>query len=255
LVIQRDDGKSYTFGSLDKRDVQVMEVQPGRYWLMKVVFADPYGMPKKTVMVDRADQRPLDFAAGHAYYVGDFFAKGDFWTESESIWRGPVKYLEWAVSPGVGDHYPDTTGEMKRAFPNLAALPTVDLPLFLPREHKHDNGIGPSPGEPAMSPQRVALLAPFIKQSFKSPSQCESACPAGQCLPYRGESGAAIACVIRCNRDADCPSPLACNCPNSEKAAGPACTPIASTPKDALARICLAAPAPETPPQQPESRP
>ena len=106
-----------------------------------------------------------------------------------------------------------------------------------------------------MSPQRVALMAPFIKQTFKSPTQCESVCPAGQCLPYRGESGAAIVCVIRCNRDADCPHPLACNCPNNEKAAGSACTPIASTPKDPLARICMPGPATDKPPEQSESHP
>jgi hypothetical protein len=50
-----------------------------------------------------------------------------------------------------------------------------------------------------------------------------------------------MACVIRCNKDGDCPEGLACNCPNPEHADGPDCQPIATLPQDRMARICLSA--------------
>jgi len=247
-----EHGSSYTFGSTDTRDVQVMEIKPGRCWLMSVIFADDFGMPQKTLPIERKDQRPLDFVAGRAYYIGDYFAKADFWIRSRGLIN--IEHLEWVVSSGVGDRYPQTTAEMHRRFPNLAALPTVALPLLPPTERKPDNGIGPAPGEPSMLPARAGLLAPFIKRSYATPAQCEAACSAGQCLPYRGASGAAMVCVIRCNRDADCPRGSACNCPDSEKA-GADCVPIAATPTDPMARVCLAAPVAEPAPEQQPSNP
>jgi len=246
--LQCEHGSSYTFGSTEKHEVQVMEIRPGRCWLMTVIFADQYGIPRKTLPVDPKDQRPLDFVAGRAYYLGDYFAKADFWISSQALTT--IEHLEWAVSPGVGDHYAPTTAEMKRGFPNLAALPTVALLLLPPSVHKPDNGIGPSPNEPPMSPARAARVAAFIKRSYRTPAQCEAACPAGQCFPYRTDAGAAMVCVVRCNKDADCPQGLACNCPATEGAAGPDCAEIAATPGDPMARICLAAPVAEPPPTQ-----
>jgi hypothetical protein len=90
-----------------------------------------------------------------------------------------------------------------------------------------------------MSPERVARVAPFIKRSYASTAECEAACPTGQCRPYRGESGATIACVTRCNADTDCPEGLACNCPGGDGNAATGCRTIAATPQDAMARICL----------------
>lgn len=152
-----------------------------------------------------------------------------------------VEHWEWAMSSAAIDRYQSTTAELKRVFPDLAALPDVDMRLIAEPPRKKGNGIGASPDEPPMSPQRVARIAPFINRSYATPAQCETACAAGQCLPYRGGGGPAMACVIRCDRDADCPQGLACNCPNGERGAGPDCHPIAATPKDPMARICLSA--------------
>lgn len=128
---------------------------------------------------------------------------------------------------------------MKRAFPGFASLPTVDRRLIPARPRKIGNGVKALPGEPSMSPERVAGLAPFISRDYATPALCEAACPNGQCLPYRAQSGPVIACVIRCDKDADCPAKMACNCPNAERPAGPGCHPIASTPTDAMSRVCL----------------
>jgi hypothetical protein len=240
MVIRCDNGSSYTFGSMDKRDVQVLEIKPSRCWLIGAVLADQDGIVRKELKAEPEMQRPLDFTAGRAHYLGDYFAKGDY---SATIGANAERHWDWAMSSAAGDHYEETTAEMKRTFPNLASLPTDDVRLVRESARKRGNGIGPSPGEPPTSPVRVARLAPFIKRSYATPAQCEAACPTGQCLPYRGESGPAMACVIRCNRNADCPTGLACNCPNSESVAGPGCRPIAATPKDPMDRICFA---PET---------
>jgi len=241
MMVRCENGSSFTFGSRDKRDVQVLEIKPSRCWLMGAELADQNGIVRKQLDAEREMQRPLDFTAGRAHYIGDYFAKGDYWSYNSGLVAH--QHWEWAMSSAAGDRYEATTAEMKRAFPNLASLPTDDRQLLPPTEHKRTNGIGPSPGEPPLSPARVARLAQFIRRAYATPALCEAACPAGQCLPYRGESGPAMACVIRCNRNADCPAGLACNCPNSESAAGPDCRPIAATPKDPMDRICLA---PET---------
>jgi len=232
LVIRCQDGREYTFGSLDTRDIQVLAVRPSRCWLVEGVLADQNRIVRKRLAADRSLQRPLEFTAGRAHYVGDIFAKGDFWQHPG------MEEWQWAWSP-ADDRYGSTTAEMRKAFPKLASLPTVDMRLFPAAERKRDNGIAAAPGEPSMSPERVARVAPFIKRNYSSPAECETACPAGQCFPYRADAGPAMACVIRCDRDGDCPEGLACNCPNGEKSAGPACHPIATAPGDPMARICL----------------
>jgi hypothetical protein len=234
LVLRCQSGSSYTFGSMDKRDVQVLEIKPSRCWLMKAIFADENGIVRGEIKAEPPLQRPLDFAAGRAYYIGDYFAKGDSVAVAAYTQR-----WEWAMSSGAGDRYAETTAEMKRAFPNLASLPTDDLRLLPEGARKRGNGIGPSPGEPPLSPPVVAFLAPFINRSYATPAQCEAACPTGQCLPYRGRSGPEMACVIRCDRNADCPTGLGCSCPNSESPPGMECRPIARPPKDPLDRLCL----------------
>jgi hypothetical protein len=237
LVIRCADGNSYTLGSSDKRDqIQVFEIAPTRCWLMEAVRADQDRIIRKRLPAEPSMQRPLDFSGGRAYYLGDYFAVGSFWSRPGAF----VTHLhwQWAMDP-ADDRYESTTAEMKRAYPNLASLPTVDRRLILGPERKRGNGIVAAPGEAPMSPERLAGVAPFIKRNYAAPAECEAACTAGQCLPYRSESGPVIACVIRCNKNSDCPEGLGCNCPNSEHAAGPDCQPIATTPQDPMARICL----------------
>jgi hypothetical protein len=240
LVIRCQSGDSYTFGSRGDRAVQVLEIKPSRCWLKEVVFADHDGTIQKVHAAPPALQRLLDFSAGRAHYLGDYFATGDTFRESDDL--GAPEMYHWDMSP-ADDRYESTTAEMRRAFPNFASLPTVDARLFPPRPRKLGNGVKMAPGEPPMSPERVAGLAPFIRRSYATPALCEAACAAGQCLPYRTESGPAIACVIRCDKNADCPSGMACNCPNAEQPSGPDCRPIASTPADSMSRVCLS---PET---------
>jgi hypothetical protein len=237
LVIRCQNGSTYKFGSKDKRDVQVLEIKPSRCWLAAAQFADQDGILRKELPAEPEMQRPLDFTAGRAHYIGDYFAKGDY--SVHQLGWVTKSHWEWDMTSAAGDRYEATTAEMKQTFPNLASLPTDDLRLIPAPERKRGNSIGASPGEPPLSPARVAGLAPFIGRSYATPAQCEAACPTGQCLPYRGESGPAMACVIRCNRNSDCPGGMGCSCPNSEIGPGPGCHPIGGTPKDPMARVCL----------------
>jgi hypothetical protein len=235
LVIRCQNGSEYTFGAIYTRDIQVLEIKPSRCWLVEAVLADQNRVVRKRLAVDPSLQRPLEFTAGRAHYVGDFFAKGDFWVDHR---HRMTRNWQWAMSP-ADDRYESTTAEMKQTFPKVASLPTVDMRLIPAPERKRGNGIVAAADEPPMSPERVAHVAPFIKRNYGSPAECEAACPAGECLPYRSEAGPAMACVIHCDRDGDCPEGLACNCPNSEKSAGANCRPIATAPRDPMKRICL----------------
>jgi hypothetical protein len=238
------DGATYSFGSTDTRDVQVLEIAPSKCWLVRAIF-DLNGIRYSTKAAPEV-QRSLDFAAGRAHYIGDYFANGTF-TLNRGVFIIHQRW-EWDMNPAVGDQYESTTAEMKRAFPGLASLPTDDLRLIPKEEHKQGNGIAPSPDEPPLSPRFVAELAPLIRRSYRTPAECEAACPTGRCLPYRGQSGPEMACVVRCDRNADCPTGLACSCPNSETPVGMECHPIARAPKDPLPRLCLS---PAEPPDQP----
>lgn len=45
--IRCENGSSYTFGSRDKPDVQVLEVKPSRCWVTQVIVADQYRFIRK----------------------------------------------------------------------------------------------------------------------------------------------------------------------------------------------------------------
>src|SRR5262245_52509363 len=114
------------------------------------------------------------------------------------------------MSP-ADDRYESTTAEMRYMYPNLASWPPADTRLVPAAERKRDTGNAAGPREPAKSPQPVGPLPPFIKRNHATPSQWEAGWSAGQCLPYRGDSRPAMACVIRCDKNSDCPDGLACN--------------------------------------------
>lgn len=229
--------RTYTIWFSTTRDIQVMEVPPQQCAVTGSMLTDENGLVVKSARVEQADLRWQVFTAGKAYYLGDFFGRGVFSTTRipTAIW----KHWSWAMD-AADDRYESTTAEFKGTFPNLASLPTEDKRLA-PRQPPPKRGavVIDDPKEPPMSPERVTRVAPFVRRTFPSPTACEAACPTGQCLPFRGEAGAAMACIIRCNTDKDCADGLACNCPNSEKPDGPDCHPIASTPQDRMARICL----------------
>jgi len=231
LVMRCADGRTYTIRFSNKRGVQVIKASPSRCWLTELVYTDVDGFVKGRAPAPRSWTRPQSFSAGRAYYLGDYFGKA----ERKPIFLGAE--LTWAMDAG-GDDYDETTTEMKRTFPSLARLQTEDSRLA-PAEPKFEGegtGAPLPPGEVPLSAERTRGLAPFIKRTFASSAACRAACPTGHCLPFRGEAGVAVTCVVRCEADKDCPAGLACNCPNSD---GPECHLVARTALDPMDGFCL----------------
>jgi hypothetical protein len=224
LVVRCEDGASYTFKFLNKRDVQVIEAQPSRCALAEVIYTNDSGMISSRSQPLPSWVHTDVFAPGTANYLGDYFAV----SKIRPITFG--RRLTWMANP-VDDRYESTTADMQRAFPHLAVLETMDKRLA-PRRRP----LGPPVAGPPLSPERVARIAPFTNRRYADPAACAAACPKGQCLPFRGETGPAMACIIACTSDQDCPQGLACNC---SSARDPECKPIARTPGDAMEGICL----------------
>ena len=113
------DHQKYLFKVNSTMDVQVVAVRPARCKITTLygtrngatVFTDPVmGVPE------------VEFAAGHAYYVGNLLV----WLEESQALTEP-ETAQWARHvEEVNDPYGTATAEMKRAFPNLASLPTED---------------------------------------------------------------------------------------------------------------------------------
>ncbi len=239
LVFGCSDGSTYTVGVARGQEIQVIEIRPARCSFDKIVFASGSEVLRYAYPPPPAN-RSIEYLPGRAYYVGDFAlttARGvdiGFMT-TEHHWS-------WDLKPLPG-RYATTTEEMTRRFPRFASLPAKDANLTAPP--RPGPGVAAPPGEAPLTPERVAVLAPFIKRVYPSPAACAGACELGQCVPFRGETGVAIACVTRCRKDTDCPPGLACNCPHDEKPAT-TCQPIAATPTDRMAGFCLL-PVPPTP--------
>jgi hypothetical protein len=226
LQIRCVDGQTYTIRFIDKRDVQVIDVRPNACALDKVVYTAQSGIVLRQIAAP-AEWRHTDvFAAGRAYYLGDYFAKADFWTRPRASWN--ELHWSWLMDP-ADDRFESTTAEMKQTFAGLSGLPTEDR-RFAPKRPPPRGAVA----GPPLSPERIARIAPLTKRSYATPAECERACPTGQCLPYRADTGPAVTCITGCKTDKDCPEGLACNCPD-----GPDCHAIAETPADPMAGICL----------------
>src|SRR4029077_19764688 len=72
-----DVNDGYTFWFADTRDVQVIRVIPTRCRLGRVIFASGGGLAHKEHEPPAAWGRTMAFLPGRAYYMGDFFARGD----------------------------------------------------------------------------------------------------------------------------------------------------------------------------------
>ena len=136
FVIRCKDHNRYTLGSRN-RGLQVLEIEPSRCWLLEAVLADQDGRVRGRLIAKPPLKRAMEFSAGHAYYLGDYFATGDY-KIARADW---VRFQEWrfTMSP-ADDRYESTTAEMKRTFPNLASWPTSDSRLIPAREPDDDDG-------------------------------------------------------------------------------------------------------------------
>jgi hypothetical protein len=238
FVIRCGDGSEYRIKFSTHKGIQVIEVKPSRCSFVEVFFTDGDSVVRKRELTPDNWSTPHEFVAGRAYYLGDFHGTSTMTTTWMVV---ATKYeMRWGLDHWQ-DSYDTSTVEMQRAYPNLAALPTADNTL-VPRRPGERRPKLRGPGDPAiapgevMTPDRIARIASFSKRRYATPAQCEEACPMGECLPFRGDAGPAMTCVVRCKADKDCPAGLACNCAANS---GPACRPIATAPADPMDGLCL----------------
>jgi hypothetical protein len=224
FLIRCADDAAYTIRFALNKNVQVIRIRPSRCALDWIVVTDATDLVKASRQPPAAWKRVQEFAAGKAYYLGDYLAHHDV-----------VGYHQYDRDiDSAEDNYEGTTAELKRTFSNLAAVSTENK-LLIPRRHVPPGAIDP-PGAAPLSPERIARIAPFTKRRFATVAECERLCPTGRCLPFREETGPAVTCIVRCTADKDCPEGLACNCPGDGR---PDCHAITQTPEDQMDGICL----------------
>jgi hypothetical protein len=126
FVIGCDDGRTYTIRFFNTGEVQVIEVHPSRCALEEVVYIESDGSVHGRARPPGAWVRGTAFAAGRAYYLGDYLAVARHRTEY--IGRFEEHKWVWEMNQ-VDDRYESTTSELRRAFANLASLSTEDRRL------------------------------------------------------------------------------------------------------------------------------
>jgi hypothetical protein len=223
LVISCNNGQSYTVRFSAQRQVQVIKIEPARCSLAEVVYTDPLGEIQQRALPQTAWMHAHDFQPGQAYYLGDYAGTASY----------DYVYWHWTMVPvdNAFQNYDATTIEMQVAFRSLREWPTEDARLV------------PRPPRPAIegapiSPEQATRIVRLNNRRYPGVAECHAACPTGECIPFRGESGAEIACINRCKGDKDCPTGLACNCAGDER---PGCHAIAAQgPGDRLDGLCLA---------------
>jgi hypothetical protein len=235
FVIDCDDQyrSRYTIRFANSRDVQLIRVRPSRCALVAMVFTNADGIIKSFKPAPEAWRHYFDVRGGTAYYLGDYVGVA-------SVRHGYTTEWNWSLT-SADDNYEITTGQLKRTYREIAAMPTEKRQLVPPDRQTEKRAVLPGP---PMTPERIAHVASFISRRYTDPAACKAACASGQCLAYRDGGAVVMTCVAPCEADEDCPAGLACNCAE----ASDDCRPIASTPTDPMTGLCLAPPAaPVTP--------
>lgn len=227
--IECADGKSYTIRFVKGPGLQVFELTPGRCVLSEIVFSDEDGGITGRRRAPPGWMEPRDFAAGKAYYLGDYEAA----TTREAKFLYLATETRWELTSEKND-YAATTKDLAATFHPFAGMPTEDKSFVsgLPQR-----ALRRPPGIPSPSPQQIAQAAPLIGRTFRTFGACEASCEKGDCLAFRGPEGAATTCVVYCRSDAECPAGSACNGPSA--AAQPHAAADESDPP--LAAICVSA--------------
>lgn len=199
-----DDGQSYTIGFTQRPKVQLISIAPATCAMTEIIYSDNSGAIKGRRLPPPGWRQPRRYAAGQAYYLGDYEAV----TTHE--WKVVSTDLRWELTSEEND-YADTTRDLFAAYRAFAGMPTVDRgfvsapPKGKPRKRPAD--------VPSPSPQQVARAAPLIDRTFLTMKECEADCTTGDCLAFRDGGGAAMTCIVYCKSDGDCSSGFTCNGP------------------------------------------
>ena len=123
FVLTCADKKKYTIGFRIEKPLQVVKVSPAKCSLTEIIFADADGLILSSKPVPAGMFTDKTFAAGKAYYLGDYFAV------SENTMSYPYISTTWRIVD-TKNNYIQTTQDMYSAYPNFRNFATVPLPVL-----------------------------------------------------------------------------------------------------------------------------
>jgi hypothetical protein len=196
-------GEHYTIRFWKNPHVQVIDIAPDTCAMTEIVFSDADGGVKGRRLPPPGWRTPRVFAAGTAYYLGDYEAA------NTSHWKVFETEVHWEMTSEEND-YAGATKDLYGTYRAFAGMPTADrsfvsaAPKGKPRQRPAD--------VPSPSPQQVALAAPQIDRTFPTMQACEAACAKGDCMAFRAEGGAvAMTCVVYCKDQDGCDDGFTCS--------------------------------------------
>lgn len=199
-----DDDHSYTIAFTRQPRVQLISIAPATCAMTEIVFSNAGGSIVGRRVAPPGWRQPRRFAAGQAYYLGDYEAA------TSHQWKLIATEVRWALTSEEND-YAATTRDLFSTYRAFAGVPTVDRsfvsapPKPKPRKRPAD--------VPSPSPEQVARAAPLIDRTFPTAAACEAECGSGDCLAFRSDGQTAMTCIVYCKHDGDCPSGFSCNAP------------------------------------------
>lgn len=117
FALECKNGERYVLRFSKDDPLQVIKIIPSTCSLVELVYTNAEGAVASRKPAPPGAMQNSVFAAGKAYYLGDFFA------ESTQSIAGNVINRQWRMT-SMKDGYDATTQEMRTAFPNLSAVPT-----------------------------------------------------------------------------------------------------------------------------------
>ena len=121
LGMKCSDGKEYLIRFFIDKPVHVIRVSPATCSVTETVYSNADGQVMGRKPFSGTALQGMEFKAGVAHYVGDFFAMSDThmagYNRIQSSWR----------IRDVKIDYDATTADMRAQYPGLAGVPTADL--------------------------------------------------------------------------------------------------------------------------------
>jgi hypothetical protein len=123
FVFTCNDKKKYTIGFKVDNPLQMVKISPTQCTLTDIVYSDADGLEISTKPVPTDALSNRSFAAGKAYYLGDYFAK------VESQYNYSYITTIWKIVD-YKDNYIQTTQNMINAYPNMRGYNTQPTPII-----------------------------------------------------------------------------------------------------------------------------
>lgn len=114
------NGKSYIIGFLPDDPVVAISVEPAACIYVETVFSTADGKDRGSKPVAEGLRKSMQLSAGHAYYLGDFFAS---MSSAPDLSRGVGAItIRWSID-SFSDNFEDTTKDARYVLPQLTQFP------------------------------------------------------------------------------------------------------------------------------------